>query len=99
MVILYLKKLKGIYIKLELAVIYNLIIARTAPYEFCSNLIIFNIFGYNKTSFVITKKAARGDLVVPGRRTEWGSRSFAVAGPKCWNKIAGWTRRDLSGWS
>ena len=31
--------------------------------------------------------AARGDLVVPGHRTEWGSRSFAVAGPKCWNKL------------
>ena len=27
--------------------------------------------------------AARGDLVVPGHRTEWGSRSVAVAGPKC----------------
>ena len=26
-------------------------------------------------------------LVVPGHRTEWGSRSFAVAGPKCWNKL------------
>ena len=22
-----------------------------------------------------------------GHRTEWGSRSFAVAGPKCWNKL------------
>ena len=29
----------------------------------------------------------RGDLVVPGHRTEWGSRSSAVAGPKCWNKL------------
>ena len=33
------------------------------------------------------RSAARGDLVVPGHRTEWGSRSFAVAGPKCWNKL------------
>ena len=33
------------------------------------------------------KSAALGDLVVPGHRTEWGSRSFAVAGPKCWNKL------------
>ena len=24
---------------------------------------------------------------MPGHRTEWGSRYFAVAGPKCWNKL------------
>ena len=33
------------------------------------------------------RSAARGDLVVPGHRTEWGSRSFDVAGPRCWNKL------------
>ena len=33
------------------------------------------------------RSEVRGDLVVPGHRTEWGSRSFAVAGPKCWNKL------------
>ena len=33
------------------------------------------------------RSAARGDLVVPGHRTDGGSRSFAVAGPKCWNKL------------
>ena len=33
------------------------------------------------------RSAARGDLVVPGHRTEWGSRSFAVTGSKCWNKL------------
>ena len=33
------------------------------------------------------RSTARGDLVVPGHRTEWGSRSFAVAGAKCWNKL------------
>ena len=33
------------------------------------------------------RSVARGDLVVPGHRTEWDSRSFAVAGPKCWNKL------------
>ena len=33
------------------------------------------------------RSVARGDLVVPGHRTEWGSRSFAVAGPSCWNKL------------
>ena len=41
------------------------------------------------------RSAARGDLVVPGHRTEWSSRSFAVACPKCWNKLpVGF--RDLS---
>ena len=24
---------------------------------------------------------------MPGHRTEWGSRSFAVIGLKCWNKL------------
>ena len=40
------------------------------------------------------RSTARGDRgargaqgVVPGYNTEWGSRSFAVAGPKCWNKL------------
>ena len=33
------------------------------------------------------RSPARGDLVVPGHRTEWGSRSFAVTGLKCWNKL------------
>ena len=33
------------------------------------------------------RTATRGDLVVPGHRTEWGSRSFAAAGPICWNKF------------
>ena len=33
------------------------------------------------------RSAVRSDLVVPGHRTERGSRSFAVAGPKCWNKL------------
>ena len=33
------------------------------------------------------RSAARGDLNVPGHRTEWGSRSIVVAGPKCWNKL------------
>ena len=41
------------------------------------------------------RSAARGDLVVPGHRPKWGSRSFAVAGPKCWNKLpvgfVGWS--------
>ena len=33
------------------------------------------------------RSAVPGDLVVPGHRTEWGSRSFAAAGLKCWNKL------------
>ena len=33
------------------------------------------------------RSTVQGDLVVPGHRTEGGSRSFAVAGPKCWNKL------------
>ena len=33
------------------------------------------------------RSAVRGELVVLGHKTEWGSRSFAVAGPKCWNKL------------
>ena len=33
------------------------------------------------------RSAVRGDLVVPGHRTEWGLRSFAVADLKCWNKL------------
>ena len=41
------------------------------------------------------RSVARGDLVVPGHRTEWGSRSFAVAGLKCWNKLSVGLR-DLS---
>ena len=32
---------------------------------------------------------------MPGHRTEWGSRSFAVAGLKCWNKLSV-ELRDLS---
>ena len=27
------------------------------------------------------RSAARGDIVVPSHRTDWGLRSFAVAGP------------------
>ena len=34
------------------------------------------------------RSAVRSDLVVPGHRTEWGSRSFAVADPKCWNEFS-----------
>ena len=32
---------------------------------------------------------------MPGHRTEWGSRYFAVASPKCWNKLPDGLR-DLS---
>ena len=41
------------------------------------------------------RSAVLGDLVVPRHRIEWGSRSFAVAGPKCWNRLPV-ELRDLS---
>ena len=31
--------------------------------------------------------AAHGDIVVPSHRTDWGLRSFAVAGPSSWNAL------------
>ena len=31
--------------------------------------------------------AAHGDIVVPGHWTDWGLRSFAVAGPSSWNVL------------
>ena len=33
------------------------------------------------------RSAAHGDIVVPGHRTDWGLRSFAVAGPSSWNAL------------
>ena len=33
------------------------------------------------------RSAAHGDIVVPGHRTDWGLRSFAVAGPGSWNVL------------
>ena len=33
------------------------------------------------------RSAAHGDIVVPSRRTDWGLRSFAVAGPSSWNAL------------
>ena len=39
--------------------------------------------------------AVRGDLVVPGHKTDWGLRAFAVAGPSCWNELPV-ELRDLS---
>ena len=34
-----------------------------------------------------SRSAAHGDIVVPSHRTDWGMRSFAVAGPKSWNVL------------
>ena len=31
------------------------------------------------------RSAAHGDIVVPSHQTDWGFRSFAVAGPSSWN--------------
>ena len=33
------------------------------------------------------KSAAHVDIVVPSHRTDWGLRSFAVAGPSSWNAL------------
>jgi hypothetical protein len=33
------------------------------------------------------RSAARGDLHVPRRKTNFGDRAFAVAGPKAWNRL------------
>ena len=33
------------------------------------------------------RSAAHGDTVVPSHRTDWGLRSFAVAGPSSWNAL------------
>ena len=41
------------------------------------------------------RSAVRGDLVVPGQRTDWGLRAFAVPGSSCWNELSV-ELRDLS---
>ena len=33
------------------------------------------------------RSAAHGGIVVPSHRTDWGSRTFAVAGPRSWNAL------------
>ena len=33
------------------------------------------------------RSAAHDDIVVPSHRTDWGLRSFAVAGPSSWNAL------------
>ena len=33
------------------------------------------------------RSAAHGDIFVPGHRTDWGLRSFGVAGPSSWNTL------------
>ena len=33
------------------------------------------------------RSAAHGDIVVPSHQTNWGLRSFAVAGPSSWNAL------------
>ena len=33
------------------------------------------------------RSAVRGEFAVPGHRTDWGLRAFAVAGPSCWNEL------------
>ena len=43
------------------------------------------------------KSAAHGDIVVPSHRTDWGLRSFAVAGPSSWNALPVDLRSSSSG--
>ena len=33
------------------------------------------------------RSAAHGDIVVPSHHTDWGLRSFTVAGPSSWNVL------------
>jgi len=33
------------------------------------------------------RSAARGDILVPRTRVEFGNRAFAVAGPEAWNSL------------
>ena len=46
---------------------------------------------YTSTSLVpgrsALRSAAHGDIIVPSHRTDWGLRSFAVAGPSSWNVL------------
>ena len=34
-----------------------------------------------------SRSAAHGDIVVHSHRTDWGTRSFVVAGPSSWNGL------------
>ena len=36
---------------------------------------------------VFLRSAAHVNIVVPSHRTDWGLRSFAVAGPSIWNVL------------
>ena len=38
-------------------------------------------------NWVIIMMSTHGDISVPSHRTDWGSRSFAVAGPSSWNAL------------
>ena len=62
---------------------------------------VYLVAFYTKGSAVSVRSAlrsasaVRGDLVVPGHRTDWDLRAFAVAGPSCWNELPV-ELRDLS---
>ena len=40
-----------------------------------------------KNEFMLCRTISHGDIVVPSHRTDWGLRSFAVAGPSSWNAL------------
>ena len=42
------------------------------------------------------RSAAHCDIVVPSHRTDWGLRSFAVAGPSSWNVLSADLRSSSS---
>ena len=44
---------------------------------------------YSMLSLILLQQLAikHGDIVVPSHRTNWGLRSFAVAGPSSWNAL------------
>ena len=45
----------------------------------------------------VLRSAAHCDIVVPSHRSDWGLRSFAVAGPSSWNVLPVDLRSSSSG--
>ena len=56
-------------------------------YKLC--MIMFNCLRGSALAYLADylRSAAHGDIVVPSHRTDWGLRSFAVAGPSSWNVL------------
>ena len=58
--------------------------------------IIYSLFIYYLLLFIYNS-AAHGDNVVPSHRTDWGLRSFAVAGPSSRNALPAGSRSSSFG--